>query len=247
MKTRISEDVKIDIGLVSQALDNTNAIGKYHSLKDYRSALAILSGGAMAATKTTKIELLQAKDAAGTDNKGIPTTADQEATAEITANALVTELTVTLTTFLADGTITINDLVFTAHATVTTPANREFSISGNDTADAAELVTCINDATHGVPGITASNVAGVVTLKATDPGEKVVTVSSSPDDGTCVKATTKAQAFVEILSTLLDKVNDFTHIAVKVTTTATSNVAAVLERGNTRFTPDQKVGASAIV
>ena len=245
MKTRIHEDVKIDIGLVSQALNNSDVTGKYHSLKDYRSALAILNSGAMAATKTTKIELLQAKDAAGTGAKGIPTTAAQEALAEITANALVTEATVTLATFLADGTITINSIVFTAHATVTTPANREFSISGDDTADATELVTCINDATYGVPGVTASNVAGVVTLIATDPGEKVITVSSSPDDGTCVKATTKAQAFVEVLSTLLDKINDFTHVAVKVTTTATSNVAVVLQRGRYRFTPIQKVGASA--
>ena len=242
MKTRINEDVKIDIGLVSQALDNANVTGKYYSLKDYRSALAILSGGAMAATKTTKIELLQAKDAAATGSKVIT-----GAEATITANALATELTITLATFLADGTITINGLVFTAHATVTTPANREFSISGNDTADAAELVICINDAAYGVPGVTASNAAGAVTLIATDPGEKVITVSSSPDDGTCVKATTKAQAFVEILSTLLDKINDFTHVAAKVTTTATSNVAVVLARGNARFTPEQQVGASAIV
>ncbi len=245
MKTRIHEDVKIDVGLVSQALDNTNATGKYHSLKDYRSALAILSGGAMAATKTTKIELLQAKDAAGTEAKGIPTTADQEATAEITANALVTELTVTLASVLADETITINGLVFTAHATVTTPANREFSISGDDTADAAELVTCINDATYGVPGVTASNAGAVITLVSTDPGETVITAAST--DATFTIATTKAQAFVEVLSTLLDKINGFTHIAVKVTTTATSNVAVVLARGNARFTPDQKVGASAIV
>ena len=242
MKTRIHEDVKIDIGLVSQALNNTNVTGKYHSLKDFRSALAIPSGGAMAATKTTKIELLQAKDAAGTGSKAIT---DAEAT--ITANALVTEMTVTLATFLATGTITINGLVFTAHATTTTVANREFSIAGNDTADAAELVTCINDATYGVPGVTASSNAGVVTLIATDPGEKVITVSSSPDDGTCVKATVKAQAFVEILSTSLDKVNDFTHVAAKVTTTANSNVAVFLARGNVRFTPVQKVGASAIV
>jgi len=240
MKTRIHEDVKIDIGIVSQALDNTNVTGKYHSLKDYRSALAILSGGAMAATKTTKIELLQAKDAAATGSKVIT-----GAEATITANALVTEMTITLATFLVAGTITINGLVFTAHVDTTTPANREFSIAGSDTQDAAELVICINDATYGVPGITASNAAGAVTLKATDPGEKVITVSSSPDDGTCVKATTKAQAFVEILSTLLDKINDFTHVAVKVTTTATSNVAVVLQRGRYRFTPIQKVGASA--
>ncbi|MBA7524707.1 hypothetical protein ES705_16849 [subsurface metagenome] len=245
MKTRIHENVKIDIGLVSQALDNTDETGKYYSLKDYRSALAILNSGAMVATKTTKIELLQAKDADGTEAKGIPTTADQEATAEITANALVTELTITMVSVAADETITINDLIFTAHDTVTTPANREFSISGDDSADAAELVTCINDATYGVPGITASNFGAVITLVSTEPGETVITAAST--DATFTIATTKAQAFVEILSTLLDKVTGFTHIAVKVTTNANSNVAVVLLRGNARFTPGQKVGASAIL
>ena len=70
MKVRISEDVKLDIGLVSQPLDDTNATGKYHPVKDYPRICAVLNGGAMAATKTTKIELLQAKDNGGTDAKG---------------------------------------------------------------------------------------------------------------------------------------------------------------------------------
>jgi len=247
MKERISEIVKVDVGLVSQVLDDTNATGKYHPVKDYPRICAVLNGGAMAATKTTKIELLQAKDNGGTEAKGIPSTGTQAAVAEITANALVTECTVTLATFLVGGTITINGLVFTAHTDTTTKANREFSIAGTDTQDAVELVSCINDPTYGVPGVKASNAAGVVTLISEEPGEVVITVSSDPDDGTCVKATTKAQAFVESDTRQLDKKNGFSHVAVKVTTTATSNVAAVLLRGNARYTPEQKVGASAVV
>lgn len=237
------EDAKIDIGLLSQALNNTNATGPYYTLKNARRVLAVLNAGAMAATKTTKVELLQATDAAGTGSKGIPSTGGQLATATITANTKVTQATVTLATFLADGTITINGLVFTAHATTTTVANREFDISGNDTADAAELVSCINDATYGVPGVTASNAAGVVTLISTDPGATVITIASSPDDGTCVKATVEAQAYVEVDTSRLDLAGDFTHVAVKVTTTANSNVAVLLLRGRTRYTPAQKVGA----
>jgi len=72
--------------------------------------------------------------------------------------------TVTLATVLEAQTLTINARVFTAHATVTTVANREFSISGDDAADAAALATCINDATYGVPGVTAVAVGAVVTL-----------------------------------------------------------------------------------
>lgn len=249
MKARISEEVKIDIGFVAQALNNTNGTGKYYSMEGYRKALVILSGGAMAATKTTKIELLQAAIALGTGAVGIPTTAAQAALATIAANTKVTEMTVTLATFLVDGVITINGLDFTAHATVTTLADREFSISGTDTDDAVELCLCINDATYGVPGVTASSALGVVTLVATDGkiGETVITVTSVPSDATCVLATLKAQAFVEIDTSQLDKKDDFHFIAVKVTTTADTVVAAVLLRGNARFTPAQKVGASAAI
>lgn len=247
MTSRIlSEISKIDIGLVSQALNNTNATGKYHSMKNTTRLLATLSAGAMLKTKTTKLELLQATDAAGTAVKGIPTTVGQAAEALITALALATELSIALATFLADGIITINGLAFTAHATVTTPANREFSISGSDTQDGDELCVCINDPTYGVPGVTASNAAGTVTLVATEPGEKLITVSSVPDDGTVTKTTTKAQAFVELDVSKMDINNDFDHVAVKVTTTANTHVAVGFSRGEQRFTPAQKVGASKV-
>ncbi|MBA7666105.1 hypothetical protein ES703_74182 [subsurface metagenome] len=245
MSRALSEAVKADIGLVSQALDNSNATGKYHSMKNTTRLLALLSGGAMLKTKTTKLELLQGIGAAGGSAKGVPTTVGQLATAEITALALSTELTIALATFLVDGIITINGLDFTAHVDTTTVANREFKIDGNDTADGDELCVCINDPTYGVPGVTASNAAGTVTLVATEPGEKLITVSSVPDDGTVTKTTTKAQAFVELDISKMDLANSFTHIAAKVTTTATSNVAVVFQRSQ-RFTPIQQVAASKV-
>ena len=63
--------------------------------------------------------------------------------------------TLTLASVAAAETLILGGLTFTAHATVTTVANREFSISGTDTADAVELAICINDSTYGVPGVTA--------------------------------------------------------------------------------------------
>jgi hypothetical protein len=232
------ESLKIDIGLVSQALNDTNATGKYHHLKDYRSVLAVLSGGAMAKTKTTKLEVYQAKDAAGTSAKLVT-----GAAGTITANTLVTELTITLATVLNTETITINDLVFTAHTDTTAAASRQFSIAGTDTQDAAELVTCINDPTYGVPGVTATNAGAVITLVSTDPGATLITAAST--DATFTVATTKAQAYVEVESLTLEA--DFTHVACKITTTANSNVAAVLLRGDARKGITQKVGASASV
>ncbi|MBA7477126.1 hypothetical protein ES707_12524 [subsurface metagenome] len=243
MKT-LAEAGKYDIGLVSQALNNTNKTGKWYSMAGFRRALALLSGGPMAVTKTTKIELLQASDVGGTGSKGIPTTPAQAVLAEITSNTKVTELTITLATVLADETITINGLIFTAHGTVTTPANREFSISGNDEADAGELVTCINDPTYGVPGISASNAVAVITLISAAPGEKLLTVASS--DATFTIGTTKAQAFVEVNTSRLDINNGFAFIAIKVTTTANSHVAALLQRGEARFTAQQQMAASKI-
>lgn len=62
----------------------------------------------------------------------------------------------TLSGVTAGQTVTVNGLTFTAHGTTTTAANREFSIAGTDTQDAGELVTCLNDATYGVPGCVAT-------------------------------------------------------------------------------------------
>lgn len=235
---RLYEEPKLDIGLVGIVLSNTNATGPYYSMKPYRSALAILNGGAMAATKTSKIELLQAKDASGGSSQAIT-----GAEATITANTLVTELTIALATVTAGQTVTIGGLVFTAHATTTTVANREFSIAGTDTADAGELATCINDATYGVPGVTATNNAGTLTLASTKPGEALITASTAA--GTMTIATTKAQAYVELEGLDLDA--GFNHIAIKVTTTAVSNVSALLLRGDPRYGVTQKVGASAAI
>lgn len=232
---RSYEDQKIDVGLVSQALNNTNATGKYFPLAEYREVLAILSGGAMAKTKLTTLDLWQAKNAAALDAKAIT-----GATAVITANTLITELTIALATVLAADAITINGLVFTAHATVTTVANREFSISGDNTVDGDELCVCINDPTYGVPGVTAVNVTGTITLVSTIPGETLITAVSAAATFTVV--TTKAQAYVSIESLALEAL--FTHVAAKVTTTANSNVAVVLLRAKSRAGIAQKVGAS---
>lgn len=71
----------------------------------------------------------------------------------------------TLSTVLAGETVVVDGLTFTAHATTTTTTAREFSISGNDAADAAELVTVLNDATDGMTTATATDLgSGVVQI-----------------------------------------------------------------------------------
>lgn len=237
MTQKINELIKLDQALVPQALNNTNVTGVYFKMHEADRALFLLLGGAMAAAKTSKIEVFQAKDAAGTGGALIT-----GKSATITANTAVTKMTIALATVLANQTVTINGITFTAHASTTTAANREFSIGGTDTADGDELASLINDATYGVPGVTASNNAGTLTLTVDEPGETVLTASAS--DSTFTIATVEALAFVEILAEHLDHENGFTHVAAKVTTTANTVVAVALLRGDVRYTPDQQVGAS---
>lgn len=233
---KLYEEFKIDQALVSQALNDSNATGKYFSMKDFRNGLAVLNGGAMAVTKTSKIELLQAKDADGDASKAL---SGKEAT--ITANTNVTKLTIALDTVLNGESIIINGLTFTGHTDTTTKSARQFSISGTNTQDADELASCINDADYGVPGVTATNSAGTLTLEATEPGSETITATST--DATFTIATVEAQAYVEFEELDLD--TDFTHVAVKVTTTADSVVSATLLRGLAREAIEQEVGASA--
>jgi len=230
MTKRLKDQVKLDIGLVSQALNNTNATGRYYSMKNYRQALAVLVLGAMAAGTTADVEFLQAKDAAGTGAKVIA-----NAKATITANTNVTVLQCVLGLPANGDTITINGLVFTK-AAATDAATRAF-------ADAAGLVTCVNNATYGVPGVSASDNAGTLTYIAVDPGETLITATKT--GAALTLSTVQAIAYVEITASELDIAGGFTHVAAKVTTTANSNASVDLVRGLGRFMPDQKVGASA--
>ncbi|NQW49654.1 MAG: hypothetical protein HQ465_00290 [Rhodospirillales bacterium] len=236
---RMYEMAKADLGVVPQTLNNSNVTGRYYAAKDYRRALAVLQVGALAVTKTAKIEVFEAKDAAGTSAQLI-----SGATATITANASVTEMTVALATVLANDAITINGLTFTAVATLSTaPITQIFNIDGDNTADAVGLAACINDATYGVPGVTASASAGTITLKATDPGETTITASSAASTFTI--ATTQAEAYVEVDGLGLSAT--YTHVGCKITSTGNGIVGALLMRGNARGAITQRVGASAVV
>jgi propanediol dehydratase small subunit len=235
----LNKRAKFDIGLKPQALNNTNATGRYFGLQMFRKAIFWLLGGAMAATKTTKIELLQAKDADGTDAKAI-----EGADATITANIAVTEATLTCATVLATQAVTINGLTFTAAAAADLP-NRVFAVGADDTACAASLVLAINHETAGVPGVIASSALGVVTLKAANPGDATITIADPA--ATITAATIEAQAYVEVDVGSLDLADGFEYVAAKVTTTATSVVAVNVVRGDDRFEPVQQVGAATSI
>ncbi|MCC6696304.1 MAG: hypothetical protein IT365_11795 [Candidatus Hydrogenedentes bacterium] len=237
---RLSEALKVDQGLIPMALNNTNTTGRYFKMKGFSRALWILNVAAMAATKTAQLQIMEATDEAGTGGQAITA-----AVATITANAAVKKATVALASVLNTQTLTITvrgvSYTFTAHTDTTTAANLEFSISGNDSADADELVSLINHATYGVPGVTASNNAGTITLTVDEEGDATLTISASA--ATFTIATVEALAYVEIENYTLSA--GFSHVAAKVTTTANTVVSVALLREARELPVTQYVGASA--
>mgnify|MGYP001765569486 CR=1 FL=1 len=233
---RLSDSSQMIVGLPPQALNSTNVTGRYINVEAGRSLRAWLIGGAMAATKTSKLELFQAINSAGGSAKAITS-----ASATITANTLVTEATVALATAANTDIVTINGLAFTM-AAATDASAREF-------ADAAGLVTCVNHATYGVPGVAASDSGTDVTLYADQAADapKAITVSKTEVAGTITLATTAAQAYVDLVLGLLDHANGFDHVAAKVTTTANTVVGVVFDFYDRRYVVDQEVGAYAVV
>lgn len=231
----LSEGNAFSIALAPQTLSQSNVTGApYLSVKDYTRVMAVLQVGAMAAGTTAKLEVFQGAGPAGVGGALLP-----GATATITANTAVSRATAALVSVLAGQTLTVNGIVFTAHGSVTDVTLRQFSIGGSDTEDSAALVSCIN-AANGVPGVTASNVAGLVTLVTN--GE--VTITTVASDSTITCATLSGQAFVEVDNLSLTPGND--SLAVKITSTATGSVSAVWIR-SPRVSGAQVVGASAVV
>ena len=99
---------------------------------------------------------------------------------------------VLLGTITAGQTFIIDGLTFTAHASTTTVANREFSISGNAVADAGELTTVLNDATYGMTTATATDQStGAIGLIQIDIDDKCQAVDTlATPTGTTVSGAT---------------------------------------------------------
>lgn len=218
-----------------EAIDNTNVTSKYFDIRKSGKFVAIAGALVMAATKTFKIELLQASDSAGTGAKGIPTTAAQAATKTVTANTEVNKATIALVSVANTDVVTVNGIDFTKAASTDATA-REF-------ADAAGLVTCVNHATYGVAGVTASAASTTVTVVAHD--GYTVTVEKTENAGTITLATVEAAAVVEASIEDLDTENDFFYVAAKITTTATTTASFAVVLQGEYYNPVSQVIPSA--
>jgi hypothetical protein len=232
-KQRIIDEVKMDCALVPQSLAATNATGPYFPMYLWNKAAFLCNYGPMGTTATVKLEVFQAKDINATGAVLITSASAITNATEVTHVSACKQIT--LATFIATATITITPYInqvaqtaitYTAHATTTTIASRQFSISGADTADATEFLKCVNDAQYGTPGITWIQAAGVCIGYATDPWT-TFTITCSVDNATDVRIVPQGMLLVEVDRSALSWSTGFYWLAAKVTTAVGTIVCGV--------------------
>jgi hypothetical protein len=101
-----------------------------------------------------------------TDGSGSLATVLRHGVVDIAVQGLTDAVTLTLSSVLNTETVIVNGKTYTAHTNTTVEATGQFSIGGNNTQDAAELVKCMNDATAGLAGCTVTSVGAVVTISS---------------------------------------------------------------------------------
>ena len=233
----VAEKVKIANAMLPVSVNGASTTHKFFPMAgSHRVAFHVVGVAASIADAVTMIlQTMQATDSAGTVSKVITNNA---ATATVPVKVIAAN--VTLLNAVVGSVITINGLTFTG-AAATTVASREFKADGDDGADVTALVACINDATYGVPGVTAADGAGdSIDLTVDEPGETTITISD--ESAVFTPIATALEAIVEVDASNLDIAGGFDHIGCLVTTTAaiTCSTTAIFDP---RYSPGQQVAA----
>lgn len=226
--SRLTENLAFDLGVVGQTINNSNVTGRYFSMAGHRNAVAVVIGGAQAATKTTKIEWMQATTLAGGSAKAVASSA-----ATGTSGTKDTVATIDLTSAANTDVVTINGVAFTKAASNDTAAG-EF-------ADDDGLVLCIA-ASSIANQVTATASSDVVTLVAKD-GYAITLAKTLTGGGTITFATTQHVVIAELDAEDLDLANDFKFVAPKITCTGNGVYSVVVIRDNRRVPVTQTVQA----
>lgn len=233
----VAEKVKIANAMVPVSVNGASTTHKFFPMNAYhRVCFHVIGAAASIADAVTMIlQTMQATDAAGTGAKVITNNA---ATATVPVKVIAAN--VTLANAAAGSVITINGLTFTG-AAATDATKREFIASGNDAADCTALISCINHAVYGVPGVTAAEGAGdSIDLTVDEPGETTITISD--ESAVFTPIATALEAIVEVDASNLDIAGGFDHIGCLVTTSAaiTCSTTAIFDP---RYSPGQQVAA----
>lgn len=241
-KQRVMDDVKFDVAMVPTSLAATNLTGPYFNMANTERACFVGTYGPLGTTATVTLEVFQAKTISAGSAALISGATQITAATEVTHYAANKQIT--LATFIATATITVTalynnnayySLTYTAHATTTTISSRQFSISGADTADAVELIACLNDATYGTPGIYWTSAAGAVNGWAQDPNI-TFTITCSVDNGTDTRIVPQGFLVVEIDKSALSA--GFSWVAAKMTTAVGTIVCACTLIRHMRYSPN---------
>ena len=233
----VAEKVKIANAMVPVSVNGASTTHKFFPMNAYhRVCFHVIGAAASIADAVTMIlQTMQATDAAGTGAKVITNNA---ATATVPVKVIAAN--VTLADAVAGSVITINGLTFTG-AAATDATKRKFIASGNDAADCTALISCINHAVYGVPGVTAAEGAGdSIDLTVSEPGETTITISD--ESAVFTPIATALEAIVEVDASNLDIAGGFDHIGCLVTTSAaiTCSTTAIFDP---RYSPGQQVAA----
>lgn len=249
---KLTDRRKFDIALIGQTINNGNVVGPYYDMRRFEKAAAVCIDGASIVNKVTKLEFLQATDAAGTGAKVVKQSNASAGTESAAANAAAatvitkaTKVLLTLASMANADTITINGITYTAHTDTTTVATRQFKIDGNDDADAVALAGLINHATAGVPGVTATAGTASVTLTSTAAGERDISATTS-NATRCAPSIVEQLLISEIDIHDMDLAGGFRHLAVRVTKAGNGIVAVTLVRESGDY-PRQQITAATTV
>lgn len=233
----IGGKVKVNNAMLPVSVNGASTTHKFFPLNNARRILFHISGVAasIADAVTLIAQTMQATDAAGTGAKVVTNNA---CTATVPVGVVAANIT--LLNAIVGSAITINGLTFTG-AAATNFAARQFKADGNDAADVTALVSCINHAVYGVPGVTAADGAGdSIDLTVDEPGENTISITNEAAVFTPIA--TALEALVEVRASDLDLANGFDHVGCRVTTSAaiTCSTIAIIEP---RYSPDQQVAA----
>lgn len=237
MSKGIAGTIKPVNALYAAALNGASTTHKFFPVNPYHKVLFHVLGTAasIANAVTMTCQTMQATSAAGGGAKVVTNNV-----AVATVPAGVVAANITLLNAAATNAITINGLTFTG-AAATTLSKREFIASGNDAADCTALISCINDATYGVPGVTAAEgAADSIDLTVSEPGEATITITDA--NGVFTTIATAMEALVEVDLGALDIAGGFDHVGLRVTNSAaiTTCVTAIFDA---RYAPLHNVAA----
>jgi hypothetical protein len=171
-----------NLGVGGSGLSGTGTTTLNGAIKELQGFTQSVLTGTTANTTIALAAIRQEDTLIGALNNNAGTITD--ITANISINDVNATGTITCAAAAAADTVTVNAKVYTAVSG--TPANNtQFNIAGSDTADAASLVAAINSReANALNAVTASNIAGVVTVRATAEGTGGNSITLASSNGT---------------------------------------------------------------